>query len=253
MGHTIHLVLQFDGSAFAGWQRQPDRRTVQGEVERVLATLCHHRIVAHAAGRTDAGVHAAGMSASCTVPATWTPAALRRAMNALLPPDCWVEAATLAPVGFHARKSALQRSYRYDVGITPGAASPFRRRVEWALCRPLDRPALDRAAAALLGPHDFRALAVHTGGRDNTLCDIRAARWIARGAGGDLRFEITANRFLHHMVRILVGTMVEIGLGRRPETDLPRLLAREGGVRAAAPAPAHGLFFVRADYPEISA
>lgn len=249
IGRTVHLLLHFDGTGFHGWQRQSADRTVQGELETVLHRLCGCRVVVHGAGRTDAGVHAIGMSASCTVPARWTPADLCRALNALLPADCWVVSATETVPGFHARRSATEREYRFDVGITPGCRSPFRRRYEWALATPLDRTALDAAASMVLGEHDFRRLAVHTAHRADTTCRVRLARWETRGPGGDLRFCIAADRFLHHMVRILVGTMVEIGRGRRPPGDLRALLEQGAGVRAAPPAPAMGLFFVTARYP----
>ncbi len=249
IGRTVHLLLHFDGTGFHGWQRQSADRTVQGELEAVLHRLCGRRVVVHGAGRTDAGVHAIGMSASCTVPERWTPPDLCRALNALLPADCWVVSATDAVPGFHARRSATEREYRYDVGITPGCRSPFRKRYEWPLAIPLDRTALDMAAHMMLGDHDFRNLAVHTADRTDTRCRVRVARWESRGPGPDLRFRITANRFLHHMVRILVGTMVEIGRGRRPAEDIPALLEQRSGVRAAAPAPPGGLFFVAARYP----
>lgn len=249
MGRTCHLVLHFDGSRFVGWQRQSIGRSVQGEVERILERLTGRRVVAHAAGRTDAGVHAVGMSVSCSVPMKWTPAALRKGMNALLPTDCWVESIREAPTGFHARKCATERRYYYDVGTTEAAASPFRAPYEWALGRALDQPALHRATGCLPGGHDFAALAVKSSARPDTRCDIRYARWIPLGDREGFRFEVGANRFLHHMVRILVGTMVDIGLGRRPVDDLSGLLDGHPGLRASPPAPAQGLFFAAAVYP----
>ena len=248
MDRTVLLHLHYDGTHFAGWQRQPESRTVQGELEAVLGRLCGGLVRAHAAGRTDAGVHALGMAVSLSVPERWTPAALNRGLNALLPADCWVERTTEVVAGFHARKSAEGRSYRYLIGTDPLARSPFRRPFEWPFGRPLDQERLDRAAACLVGTHDFRALAVQTGSKLNCLCDIRSARWAVRQEAVGVQFEIAANRFLHHLVRILVGTMVDIASGRRPDEDLPRLLAQEPGVRSSPPAPAEGLYFVRADY-----
>src|SRR5215210_8000337 len=133
MSRTFLATLHYDGSGFLGWQRQPSGRSVQAEVERVLARLFGQRVAAHAAGRTDAGVHAVGLGVSFGAPTRWHPAALRRALNALLPADCWVESVHPMQPGFHARKSALSRCYRYDVGTDDAAASPFRRRFEWAL------------------------------------------------------------------------------------------------------------------------
>jgi tRNA pseudouridine38-40 synthase len=249
MSRTVLAQLQYDGSGFAGWQRQRQGRTVQGEFEAALARLCGGPIAATAAGRTDAGVHALAMAVSATVPAPWTPAALARALNAVLPDDCWVESVRDVRPGFHARKSAGARAYEYRIGTDRRSRSPFRRRFEWALGLPLNVAALHCGAEQLRGEHDFRNLAVHTGERRNCRCEIREARWTEREAGQGVRFEITADRFLHHMVRVLVRTMVDIALGRRPADDLPRLLALEPGVRASPPAPPHGLYFVRAEYP----
>ena len=250
MDRTVCARLQYDGSCFVGWQVQPNGRTVQGELEAVLERLCDRPVRVHAAGRTDAGVHALGMAVSAIVPARWTPDALERALNALLPPDCWVADVREARPGFHARKSADARSYCYRIGTDPAAASPFRRRYEWAMDREPAADALARQARQLLGAHDFRALAVHTGQRLNCRCTIRRADWTSRNSGSGVEFHVTADRFLHHLVRILVATMVDAALGRRPEDDLERLLNQDPAVRASPPAPPHGLYFVRADYPD---
>lgn len=250
MDRTIFARLHYDGTRFAGWQVQPETRTVQGEIEAVLERLLGHPVRVHAAGRTDAGVHALGMAVSAIVPARWTPDALRRAINALLPADCWVSEVREARAGFHARYSATGRRYAYRVGTDPEARSPFRRPYEWALDFPLAPEVLARSATALQGTHDFRALAVHTGARENCRCTIRQACWVPRIQDRGVEFHVAADRFLHHMVRILVATMVDAALGRRPENDLAALLGRDPGVRASAPAPAHGLYFVRAEYSD---
>src|SRR5512139_208304 len=198
MDRTVCARIQYDGTRFVGWQIQPRGRTVQGELEAVLARLCTVPIRAHAAGRTDAGVHALGMAVSAVVPARWTPVALRSALNALLPPDVWVAQVVEAQPGFHARRSASGRAYRYRIGTDEAARSPFRRPYEWALGRELDPGVLARLADALLGAHDFRALAVHTGIKRNCRCDIRRARWERREGGTGWEFHVAADRFLHH-------------------------------------------------------
>lgn len=250
MDRTVCARLQFDGTRFVGWQLQPKGRTVQGEIEAVLARLCGRRIRVHAAGRTDAGVHALGMTVSAAVPARWTPVALQRALNALLPPDCWVAEVRAVRAGFHARKSATGRTYRYRIGCDAAARSPFRRPWEWPLGVPLPLDLLAAGAGMLHGEHDFRALAVQTGDRANCRCAIRTARWEARPGEEGVDFYVAADRFLHHMVRILVATMVDIALGRRPVDDLGRLLRAIPGTRASAPAPAKGLAFMGAEYPD---
>jgi tRNA pseudouridine38-40 synthase len=250
MDRTVCARLHYDGTRFAGWQLQPDGRTVQGELEAVLSRLCGSRVRTHAAGRTDAGVHALGMAVSATVPARWAPDALRRALNSLLPADCWVVDLREARPGFHARRSATGRSYCYRIGTDEAAASPFRRSFEWGLGQDLVPDVLARSAERLLGMHDFRALAVHTGLKENCRCTIRQARWMRRAGARGWEFHVSADRFLHHMVRMLVGTMVDAALGRRPEEDLEALLAHDGRARSSPPAPAHGLFFVAAEYPD---
>lgn len=247
---TVQLVLHYDGSRFAGWQRQREARTVQGELETVLARLCGAPVGVVGAGRTDAGVHARGQAAGVRVPDKWTPAALRRAMNALLPDDVWVAAAHAMRPEFHARYDATARRYGYAVGTDESARSPFRRHTELAEPRPLDRGALDAAAAALVGDHCFRAFAVRgtAPADDHHRCIVREARWREREGG--LRFEIEANRFLHHMVRFLVGTMLDVGRGRRPLDDVSRLLAAPDNSEVSPPAPPHALFLEAVVYPE---
>ncbi|MBL0172499.1 MAG: tRNA pseudouridine(38-40) synthase TruA [Gemmatimonadaceae bacterium] len=242
-------MTQYDGGQFAGWQRQLEARTVQGEMERVLARLCNHPTPAIGAGRTDAGVHAHGQAVGVRVAPRWTPSTLQRAMNALLPKDIWVQSAHRMTPDFHPRRSAIARRYRYLVGADEGARSPFRRRYEWALGRPLEFDALTSEAADLLGEHQFRAFAVaHTAPiDDHHRCVIADATW--RGRDGGWVFEIVANRFLHHMVRFLVGTMVEVALGRRPRGTISRLLTVAQNTETAAPAPAHGLSLHQVVYP----
>jgi tRNA pseudouridine38-40 synthase len=249
MSRTFLATLHFDGTGFVGWQRQPAGRSVQVEFERVLERLFGRRAPANAAGRTDAGVHAVGLPVSFAAPPSWHPASLRRGLNALLPPDCWVECVEAMGAGFHARKSACSRRYRYDIGTDDASASPFRHRFEWALARPLDLGALRSAAMLLHDEHDFRAFAVKGEPKPHYRCRLLAAEWSERPAAHGLSFHVEADRFLHHMVRMLVGTMVDVGLGRRPLADVEMLLERGDNQRTSPPAPPQGLYFVRATYP----
>jgi len=246
----ILLVTQYDGGRFAGWQRQPDVRTVQGDMERVLGRLSGGLYVpAVGAGRTDAGVHAHGQGVGVRMPPQWTAPRLRRAMNALLPDDIWVAAAYQMEPEFHPRYSATARRYGYLIGTDELASSPFRRRHEWALHRPLDVEALHGEAAELLGEHTFRAFAIaHTAPvDDHHRCIIHHAAWVPREGGWV--FEVSANRFLHHMVRFLVGTMVDVALGRRPRGTIARLLVTPDNADTSPPAPAHGLSLREVTYP----
>ena len=249
---SVQLVLHYDGTKFAGWQRQPDQRTIQGELERVLSSLCDQPIAALGAGRTDAGVHARGQAVGVRVPERWTPGALRRSLNALLPQDLWVAAAYEMRAEFHARYSAVSRGYSYFVGTDEEAHSPFRRRTEWPIQRKLDRAMLERAANAIQGEHSFRAFAVRgtAPADDDHRCHVLRAVWHERSGSAGLQFEIEANRFLHHMVRFLVGTMVAIAARERDAADIERLLDAGTNDEVSPPAPAHGLFLERVSYPE---
>ena len=243
------LVLHYDGTNFSGWQRQPDRRTVQGELETALSRLCAGPVAALGSGRTDAGVHARGQAVGVRVPEKWAAPAMRRALNALLPDDLWVADAHAMRDDFHARYSATARAYSYYVGTDDEAASPFRRRAEWVVQRPLDGAALALAAAGLVGDHCFRGFAVQgtAPADDDHRCEVRRAEWRPRPGG--LVFEIEANRFLHHMVRFLVGTMIDVALGRRPVADVETLLRASDNSAVSPPAPPHALFLDRVCYP----
>ena len=245
---TIQLVLHYDGSGFSGWQRQPNVRTVQGELEAALARICALPVPALGSGRTDAGVHARGQAVGVRVPSRWQSATLRRALNALLPADLWVARAEEMQPAFHARYSAIARRYIYYIGTDNRRCSPFRRRWEWTVRRPLAYEALDGCARQLVGDHCFRAFAVQrTAPDDHHRCTVLDATWRRRPHG--LALVIEANRFLHHMVRFLVGTMVDIAGGRRPAADLHTLLASPDNHATSPPAPAHGLFLDRVRYP----
>ncbi len=250
-GAPFYAVLHYDGGGFAGWQRQAADRTVQGEFEAALERLAGQRVAAHAAGRTDAGVHALGQVVSFLLPRSWDPGQLVRALRALTPDDIWIARVGPAPPGFHARKHALSRRYRYVVGCDPAARSPFRRRYEWALGVPLDPTKLDAAAAALLGEHDFRAYSAAGQERPHYRCRVMVSEWDTRPNEEGFIFTIEADRFLHRMVRFQVGTMVDVARDRRPLSDVTRLLLSTRNHEASPPAPPHGLYLVGARYPQL--
>jgi tRNA pseudouridine38-40 synthase len=246
---TVQLVLHYDGADFAGWQRQPAQRTVQGVLEDALAQLCGSPVAALGAGRTDAGVHARGQAVGARVPAKWGGAALRRALNAILPRDVWVAATHDMRSEFHARYDATARRYSYYVGTDEHVYSPFRRRWEWPVSHALDRAKLDEAARTIHGEHRFLAFAVRgtAPATDEHRCTIHHAAW--RDRAGGLVFEIEANRFLHHMVRFLVGTMIEVAAGHRAADSVAVLLMASDNLETSAPAPANALFLDAVHYP----
>jgi tRNA pseudouridine38-40 synthase len=244
-------VVQYDGARFAGWQRQPEARTVQAEFEAVLERLMGRRTTATGAGRTDSGVHALGQGVGFAAGGRWSADAtgLRRALNALLPRDVWVERVHPMRAGFHARKSALARRYRYVIGTDEASRSPFRRPYEWSLGRPLDPELLGRAAAAVVGEHAFHGLAASGAASAHYRCRVALSEWAPRADGAGVTYTIEADRFLHRMVRFLVGVMVDIALGRRRPSDLPRLLVATDNVTASPPAPPQGLYLAAVHYP----
>ena len=243
----IRLTLHYDGSGFAGWQAQPGTRTVQSELEAALSRLTDRPAAAIAAGRTDSGVHATGQVVSTLVPAKWPAGGLRKALNAVLPRDIWIADATEAPLSFHARYDAVARGYTYRIGIQDAAASPFLRRWCWPLLLEVRPELLAAAAARLLGRHSFAAFAKTGQPHRGEYCTVLRSEWRPwHGVG--LEYRITANRFLHHMVRYLVGTMVAVGRERRLPGDVDALLAKVPGYVTSEPAPAQGLCLSRVYY-----
>lgn len=244
----FQLTLHYDGSGFHGWQFQPELRTVQGELEAALSRLADRPRTVVGSGRTDAGVHATGQVASVDMPERWDAPLLLKALNALLPDDVWVAEVYRAVPDFHPRYDAVARTYEYRVAVSPSARSPFHRRWCWALGEALDVEILARGAEFLPGTHSFRAFAKTGQPERGEFCSVHQAAWDGWELG--YRFTVTADRYLHHMVRYLVGTMVEAARGRRSLDDLPALLANTPGLETSPPAPPEGLFLARVEYPE---
>jgi tRNA pseudouridine38-40 synthase len=251
MGGAHYAILQYDGTDFSGWQRQPDQRTVQAEIESALGRLAGIHTPCTAAGRTDTGVHARGQVISFELPRRWEERDLTRAIRALSPPDVWAVRTGPAPEGFHARRDATNRRYTYLIGVDEAAASPFRRRYEWHVPQALEPAALDATADLILGEHDFRAFAAVGQDKPHYRCHITTAQWATRPGGQGFIFTVEADRFLHHMVRFLVGTMAEVARGRRPLAEFADLLQRTDNQATSPPAPPHGLFLDHVSYPQL--
>jgi len=241
------VVLEYDGTDFEGWQVQPGARTVQGTLHEAFARLARGGPVAiFGAGRTDAGVHAEGQVASVRAATRLGADALHRALDALLPRDLAVRSIEPAPAAFHARRDARSKLYRYRLW-TGAARSPLRERYALRVRPPLDLAAMERAAAALVGTHDFASFRAAGGAGRSSVRTLARAAW--RGElGGELCFEVEGNGFLRHMVRNLVGTLLEVGRGRCSPESIPELLAARDRSRAGPTAPPHGLTLVRVDY-----
>ncbi len=255
---TIRLVLAYDGAEFAGWQRQAGQRTVQGEIEDVLRRIEGAPVHVAAAGRTDAGVHAAAQVASINLTAAIAPDRLVRALNATLPPDVRVVAAEEAPDRFHARIHARGKTYRYFVWHAP-TGQPSIRRVAWHVPQRLSLAAMQEAAALFVGEHDFSAFQAQGSDVKTTVRRIWTSA-VEPGAalppwctspgerGRLLTFEVAGSGFLRHQVRAMAGTLVLVGKGRLSLPAVRRALA--GGARAEAgpTAPACGLHLWRVHY-----
>lgn len=253
---TLAMTLAYDGTDYVGWQRQPNGVSIQGLIEASVAAIEGEPVVVTGAGRTDAGVHAAGQVASFAIRHEITPDALVRAINARLPPDVRVREAAERPAGFNARFAARGKTYRYVVLDAP-IADPFDARWCWQFDQALDVTAMAAGLDILRGTHDFAAF--QSAGSD-VLTTTRTLRrvWCGRvspGAGRDWRplalrdaprivVEVEGDGFLRHMVRSIVGTLAEVGLGKRPVEDLARVLASRDRRQAGPTAPARGLCLV---------
>jgi tRNA pseudouridine38-40 synthase len=244
----IRLLVEYDGTALCGWQRQANGPTVQGHLEDALARLLDHDAAVVGASRTDAGVHARGQVASFRTERPIPLHGIRRGLNSLLPPAIAIAEASEVPDDFHPRFSATGKHYRYLV-LTRGDRSPRWRDRAWHHPRALDLAAMRQAAAALLGEHDFAAFraagctARHTMRR---IDDIAIAAEASEP--GLVGVDVRGNAFLRNMVRIVVGTLVEVGAGRRPIEQVAEILASRDRTRAGITAPAHGLELVAVQY-----
>jgi tRNA pseudouridine38-40 synthase len=251
----LKLTLAYDGTRLVGWQRQAEGDSVQGVLEDALARFEGRPVTVHGAGRTDAGVHALGQGASAEVSFAHDAATLARALNAQLPDDVRVLSVEEAAPGFHARFSARAKRYRYCIRNGP-VISPFERAFAWHVPQPLDVDAMRRAAARLLGRHDFSSFRsvgtevpdpVRTLHASAVVETAGAVPWLG-DTGPLLTYEVSGDGFLRHMVRAIVGTLVEVGRGWRDPAQTDTLLQAKDRARAGATAPPHGLFLVRVDY-----
>jgi tRNA pseudouridine38-40 synthase len=242
---TVKLILEYDGSRYAGWQRQPDQPTIQEAIETALFQLTQETVSVIGAGRTDSGVHALGQVASFRIERTWTPREWMRGLNARLPDDIAVRSVALVSDDFHARYAARGKLYEYRILNRPERPA-LERGYLWHVHKPLDHSAMERAAAHLVGTHDFSSFEGTLTDNEDPVCNLRQ---LSLAREGDLiRIHAYADRFLKHMVRAIVGTLVEVGHGKRAPESLQAILAAKDRTVAGRTAPSHGLFLLRVDY-----
>ena len=235
---VVKLTLEYEGTRYVGWQVQPNGPSIQAEVERALAALHGSPRRVTAAGRTDAGVHALGQVASFPEPSPLPLAAYVKGMNSLLAADVAVRAVSVEPDGFDARRSARGKRYRYRIVNGPTRA-PLSRLHSWQVFRPLDVAAMRAAAVPLVGRHDFAAFQAADCESAHAVREVRRLELLADR--DELAVVIEATAFVKHMVRNIVGTLVEVGLGRRQAASIPALLDGRDRTRAGRTAPPQGL------------
>ncbi len=240
------LILQYDGSRYDGWQRQGNTaRTIQGKLEGVLSRLAGEPVEVHGAGRTDAGVHALGQVASVKLPGAMPAAEVMACANRYLPEDIAVVDACEADERFHARLAARGKVYRYRLRLGP-VPDVFRRKYQFRLEEPLDLEAMERAAALLTGTHDYRSFCADRRYKKSTVRTVHAIEF--HRDGPDLAVTFRGTGFLYHMVRILMGTLLEVGRGERDAESMTAVLAAKDRSAAGATAPAQGLTLVEVLY-----
>jgi tRNA pseudouridine38-40 synthase len=246
---TIKLTLAYDGAAYAGWQVQRGAKTIQEVIETALAKITGETIRVMASGRTDAGVHALGQVVGFRTESRLSVEVLTRALNAELPRDIAVLDAAEGPEGFHPTLDAKRKRYRYVIYDGP-VRDVFRRRTSWHCLWGLDAEAMDRAAQALCGTHDFSSFETRGSERKTSVRTVYEIR-VRRGDGGDrhaIAIEVEADGFLYNMVRTMVGTLVRVGRGGRPESWVAEVLAAADRRAAGPTAPPQGLFLVNVEY-----
>lgn len=239
------LLIEYDGSAFHGWQIQPNHVTVQEAIESALATALRQPTSIVGSGRTDAGVHARGQVAHFSSPSAVDTFRLLGSLNGLLPKPIAILGITHVPDAFHARFDATRRRYHYYVSTVPRA---LERTTRWYLRPAPDFALMNEAAQQLIGTHNFDAFCRARSETKNRVCTLRFAQWLPDTHSNDWYFAVEGDRFLHGMVRALVGTLVQIGRGQRPPNDLPRIVASQDRRQAGPAAPARGLVLEQVGY-----
>jgi tRNA pseudouridine38-40 synthase len=241
----LKITLAYDGTGYRGFQLQPGEDTIQARLESALSQMAKEPVRVTAAGRTDSGVHAFGQVAHFRLPRPIPPRGILAGLNSMLPEDIRVREMDEAEDAFHARFDARSKTYRYYFDRSP-VPSPFRSRYTLHCPYPLDREALDDGASRFLGERDFAAFRASSCRARSTVRNCTRSAFL--DVGEELVFEVTANGFLHHMVRNMVGTLIEVGRGKRSPSSLDTVFASRQRSEAGPTAPARGLHLVKVTY-----
>ncbi|MCX5724319.1 MAG: tRNA pseudouridine(38-40) synthase TruA [Nitrospirae bacterium] len=242
---TIKLVIEYEGTSYAGWQRQPDQPTIQAAIEQAIHQVSQARVAIIGAGRTDSGVHALGQVASFRTDSDWPASRWMRALNAVLPRDIAVRASAIMDDHFHAQHSARGKLYTYRI-LHRSAKPTISRSFVWHIYRPLDEAAMQAAAAILIGSQDFSSFEGSLTDNTNPVCHLQRLAVLRQGE--EIHIEAYADRFLKHMVRAMVGTLAEVGRGKRTPQSLTEVLKARDRCAAGQTAPPQGLCLMQVDY-----
>jgi len=248
MEKKFKLVIEYDGTAYHGWQRQMADRSIQAEIEQALAVMTRQTITLAASGRTDAGVHALGQAAHFACETAIEPEGFRRGLNSLLPDDIVIKTCERVPDAFHARYDARRKTYRYRL-LNRAVPTAVDRRYVWHIRKKLQIEAMRAAARHLVGRHDFKAFEGTGSPRASTVRTLFRVE-LAVETGGYLIIEIKGDGFLRYMVRNIVGTLVEVGRGKITPEGFKAILESKERKQAGATAPPQGLFLVSVDYED---
>ncbi|MFO7971966.1 MAG: tRNA pseudouridine(38-40) synthase TruA [Desulfobacterales bacterium] len=240
------LTIEYDGTAYHGWQRQADDRTIQGEIEKALMTMTRNPVTLTGSGRTDAGVHAFGQVANFRCHTALDSAVFQKGLNSLLPRDIVITKCTQVSAEFHARYDVKSKSYHYRILNRTLAAAIFRQ-YAWHIPKKLDIEAMVKSLHYIIGTHDFKAFEGSGSLRANTVRSVMYAN-LEKTEDGYLVFKIDGNGFLKFMVRNIVGTLVDVGLGKITPNDFNKILLSKDRNLAGVTAPAHGLFLMQVNY-----
>ena len=240
---NLKLVLEYDGTDFVGWQSQINGRSVQDEITSVLSGVLQEQVTLIGAGRTDSGVHARGQVANFHSNSTLDVASISNALNGLLAEDIRVRSVEEVAEKFHSRFDARERAYRYHISTRPTAID---RHYSWFVKYDLDLQPMNEAASRILGEHDFESFCKYEAEVDHYRCTVIESRW--EMMSGKIVYEVRANRFLHGMVRALVGTMIDVGRGSMSVSAFEEIIAAKDRRKAGMAAPPHGLFLEEVVY-----